>query len=66
MTDKLRSAIISICVALVIAVTLLFTVNKFRHDREQARIKAEQERKEPMLKYIDKMPSISDRYKEKK
>ena len=66
MTDKLRSAIISLCIVLAIAVMLLFTVKKFRHDREQARIKAEEERKEPMLKYIDKMPSISDRYKEKK
>lgn len=66
MSGKVRSVIISFCVVLVIAAMLLFTVNKFRHDREQAKIKTEQERKEPMLKYIDKMPSISDRYKEKK
>ncbi len=65
MNDKIRGAIISLCVVLVIVVLCVFTFKKFQHDRKQAKIKAEQERKEPMLKYMDKMPSISDKYLKK-
>lgn len=53
---------ISLCVIVFVAVLFSFALNKFRYDRKQAKIKAEQERKEPLLKYIDKMPSISNQY----
>lgn len=65
MSDKVRSAIISLFVVLVIAVMLVLTINKFRYDRQQAKIKAQQDEENPLFKNADKIPFISDRYKAK-
>ncbi len=56
---------VSLCVVLILAILFKVALGKFRYDRKQESIKAQQEKEEPLLKYIDKMPSISNQYLQK-